>query len=732
MTDERNKPVAWPYEAPSAWAGEGWLDIFEVGPYFWGGVGLPRFWREANRIWIDGIDGHRRLVGVLVETIDDFEGLDGLLTDATGVTLWFSSTSFRHAAGIRHADAVETVVVLDARDLVNLSPIRVFTRLQAAYLQDARITDLGDLLDLRDLRALFLDGLECLRSFKAVARIASLRHIGMRTGEYPDLRPIGELGDLISLTLHEDTSDDEFGAIANGCRRLQQLVCYRAVKLRTLAPLRDLARLETLEVSGTHVEDFRALESLTELRSVDLFNNDKLRTLTPFLSMPRLCRFELAACTGLTDFAALQHMPRLRSLSLPDTVAEEGLRGITSACPNLERLEFGTPIGFNKADEPEIDAASVEDLKHLRVLRIWRPLRNADALGGLQSLEVLHIILARRCRDVSFLSSLKLLNELFLHLDGEVNGTDAIGKLHQLQSLTMAFGPFDALALAPLQRLIFLRIRGGTGLANVEVLGELANVVIVSIEDSTFERLWKVSAMSALASLTVTKGQLRDIGGLVDAQRLRYLNLEGNKHSLDLSPLARLTDLRKLDISAFESPYDLAPLRASPRLAELRATYCNWLTSADLVRLAGAPKLTSLSLDACDKLDDVAPLAKLATLESLSLNWCSEISNIRPIEKLGELRSLGLSGCDGIRDFRPIGRLKRLVNLTLDMTELRDVSFVRALPDLRYIDVSQCWELGDISPLVGLRAKGCVVHIAHRQQELDELDARAGATTRKS
>ena len=725
MKGEPRNPVAWPYSIPNTWIGQGWLEVFDVGPYFWRGDKLPRFYRDGNRVWAERADGGRSPAGVVLETLDDFSGLDELLEGAEGVTLWFSSSTFRRADRIPHADAVGAVVVLEAKDLVDLSPIKVFRRLQSVCLEDARITDLSHLLDLQKLGALFLDGLECLASLEPTVGLANLRHLEMRSGEYPDLRVLARHRLLDSIGLPGYTSDSELASIAKGCKRLRRLACWGAFKLRTLAPLRDLPALEVLEVSGSHVEDFTPLEGLSELKSLDLFNNEKLRALTPLLRMPRLARLELAACTKIKDLAALQHMPQLTSLSLPETVAEEDLHSITMACANLERLEFGTPIGFNKAEEPEINGISIGDLKRLRVLRVWRPLRNADSLRRFEKLDVLDMTLARESRNLSFLKSLESVRELSICLNGEVIGAGAIGQLRELQSLTVTFGGFDLGVLVPLQKLVFLSIGNCTNVANIESLSGLPNLTIVVIGDTKLDRLWRVPATSALSSLTIAKGQLADLGPLVDAKQLRYLNLEGNEHSLDLAPLANLANLWKLDVSDFGSKCDLSPLRNVPRLAHLSATYCPWLTSEDLDLLQGAPKLTTLLLDANERLDDLAPVAKLPTLENLSVNWCSEVADIKPLENLRELRSLGLSGCDGIGDFTPIGRLKRLVNVTLDATQVRDISFVKELPDLRYINLSQCWEIDDISPLAGLRAKGCVVHIAERHEELEELDAKA-------
>src|SRR5487761_1709976 len=70
-----DNPIAWPYDVPSTWSGEGWLDLSSSGrdlPFFWKGEELPRLYREANRFWLPTPNGGWRLAGVMVETVDGF------------------------------------------------------------------------------------------------------------------------------------------------------------------------------------------------------------------------------------------------------------------------------------------------------------------------------------------------------------------------------------------------------------------------------------------------------------------------------------------------------------------------------------------------------------------------------------------------------------------------------------------------------------------------------------
>src|SRR5487761_1179476 len=482
-----DNPIAWPYDVPSTWSGEGWLDLSSSGrdlPFFWKGEELPRLYREANRFWLPTPNGGWGLAGVMVETVDDFGALDDLLADASErVALWFSSSTFQKTQRIRHAMAVGMVAVLRASEIVELSPLKLFPHLRALYLQDARVTDLDELGRLHDLDALFFDRLERWPSPEPLGRIPGLRHAGMRTGEYPNLGPLGQLQSLASLALHEDTSDTELAALVCGCRRLRRLVCWGAYKLRTLAPLAEMAHVEALEVSGTHVEDFSPLEALTRLESLDLSDSVELRVLAPLLRMRRLTRLELSGCTKLTDFAALQHMPQLTSLSLPETVTEDNIHLIATACPRLERLDVGTPIGFNKAGGPESDGTAVGALKRLRVLRAWRPMRNIGALANLTTLEIAHLVLPRDCRSLSFLESLDSMRELAIHVGETVVDASALRQLRELHTLSVAFGPFDAGVLAPLGKLVSLSIGYCTDLDNIDALAQLPNLMIVSLGD---------------------------------------------------------------------------------------------------------------------------------------------------------------------------------------------------------------------------------------------------------
>ena len=205
--------------------------------------------------------------------------------------------------------------------------------------------------------------------------------------------------------------------------------------------------------------------------------------------------------------------------------------------------------------------------------------------------------------------------------------------------------------------------------------------------------------LGTLRSFTVRYEAIGDLEGIQFATNLRRLELVeirgslvqgAEEHSpLDLSPLAALTSLTRLNLSQNKIS-DLLPLAGLTNLEylSLEAVYIRWdesdTSTLDLSPLAGLTKLTDLALS-YNNILDISPLAGLTALERLNISK-NHISDISPLVGLTKL--VNLNGQENrIVDVSPLSGLAALQDVVLPVNDISDVSPLAANAGLGSRDV---------------------------------------------
>lgn len=199
--------------------------------------------------------------------------------------------------------------------------------------------------------------------------------------------------------------------------------------------------------------------------------------------------------------------------------------------------------------------------------------------------------------------------------------------------------------------------------------------------------------------------------------RKRSLNLSGMVALSDLRPLAKLRQLRELDLSRTQVT-DLSPLR---NLAHLRSLNLSHTPVADLrpLRYCDALQALELSHTQIDDLDFVrdlpqlqrlsvahtaitnpSPLARCQQLKELSLAD-TKIFQIDSLIHLRELAVLDISGT-AIYNLKPLASLNNLRTLNAERTNLADLAALANVKGLRQLRVDSTRVL-TLDPLIGLK-----------------------------
>lgn len=152
--------------------------------------------------------------------------------------------------------------------------------------------------------------------------------------------------------------------------------------------------------------------------------------------------------------------------------------------------------------------------------------------------------------------------------------------------------------------------------------------------------------------------------------RLEHLDLLHNTLLTDFSPLARLHNLKSLNLKNCMDiqDADMFYLRELP-LVELFLTDCDTLTDAGIVHVAALDTLETLSIANCSLVSDAAFSRVGSNLQVLDLNNCTLLTDAGLAHLLAarKMTNLNLSGCLGITDVGlcHLGQLRNLKELSL-------------------------------------------------------------------
>ena len=189
---------------------------------------------------------------------------------------------------------------------------------------------------------------------------------------------------------------------------------------------------------------------------------------------------------------------------------------------------------------------------------------------------------------------------------------------------------------------------------------------------------------------------LADLTPLAGLTKIKRLDLRMMPQIKDLAPLKALTSLEYLNISG-TGVEDFSPLADVPSLVELEA---RMLTAKDVTPLGKMPNLVSVDFLKCP-VSDVAPLAEAPKLEK-ALLCNTDVVDITPLAKIAD-RLKALDVCDSqFRDFKKLKAFKNLTFLRLWGLPIEDLSVLSGMTEMEDLDLSKT-PVKDLTPLHGMK-----------------------------
>lgn len=231
-----------------------------------------------------------------------------------------------------------------------------------------------------------------------------------------------------------------------------------------------------------------------------------------------------------------------------------------------------------------------------------------------------------------------------------------------------------------------------------------------------------IRQMNAITELDLSNNQLiQNIEPLARLTNLQKLNISGTRIN-DLTPIRNLTELQEVDASR-TAITDIAVLKYANKIARLNIE--NTAVS-DISVLKKMPLLQVL--DASDtKASDYTPLTDLTSLVNLDLSGTS-LQSLIPLQNLSSLQVLDISETQ-VLDLKPISGLTSITELSIDSTNIVDAIPISKMTGLVILSMNntKVVTLEPLKPLKKLQKVYCD-HTPIRQEAADAFMAARNGT----
>jgi internalin A len=182
------------------------------------------------------------------------------------------------------------MLIVQGKQLSDLSPLESLTNLNWLFLYNNRITDVSPLRNMGRLRSLGLDSNQ-IEDITPLAGLQNLTSLSLHNNKIRDISSLQNLKNLTSLSLHNN-------------------------QISNLNPLRSLVLLTTLKLNYNEIDDLTPLEQLSQLTELHLKQN-RIKDIDPLKSLFNLKRLDLRLNT-IEDYAPIQTLEHFAGFMLPE------------------------------------------------------------------------------------------------------------------------------------------------------------------------------------------------------------------------------------------------------------------------------------------------------------------------------------------------------------------------------------------------------------------------------
>jgi Leucine-rich repeat (LRR) protein len=504
---------------------------------------------------------------------------------------------------------------------------------------------------------------------------------------------------------------------------LSELAGLRSLKLAQtgisdLWPLRNLSRLENLDISGTPVTSLEPLKYLSALQQLNM-SGVAVSDLSPISNLLQLQQLNISN-TQVSSWEALAELSRLQTLQATNLPA-----------PNLNGIEKLKGLQF--LDISDLKINTITPLAALPMLeRLYLDntlIHSVSTLRGHNHLQLLSINNTR----VSSLTELGNMPSLErIYADGTPLSREEINRFIAANPKCLVMNNSDVMSSwwEQLPRswrnviITYVRITGSN--PSREQLAQIARLTEIDITGKAdITTLEPLKALRELKKLKCSSTGITDLAALQFLDDLQHIECRSTRVS-DLTPLGALKQLNYLDISGTQVN-SLAAIQNLPALVYLYAdntsiekeqfaAYINTKPDRTVIFMSRAlenwwslltPEWKQIFRQATNIREEnptTEGLHQMAKLHMLSIPAGARITSLTPVEILFRLHEFNFSNTL-IQDLAPLAKVRSLRVLRLPNNPIRSLAAIHSLSNLEVLDIQSTpiERLEEVLPFTNLK-----------------------------
>lgn len=533
------------------------------------------------------------------------------------------------------------------------------------------------------------------------------------------------------------------------------------LQIKNLEPVNKLSSLQSLNISGTLLDDLYPIRNLIDLQDLNI-SNTQIQELNPLIYSMSLRNLNLSY-TKVSNLDPIANLTKINVLNLSNTNID-AIDAI-AAFTNLHDLRMQNTMvtdleilaGLSALSSLEIDNCSISSLESLSQASMLRYLscnntliRDLSPLKNLEKLSVLSL-------DNTEITSLKDLNNkenlTKIYCDNTLLGKQkALDFMNQNPHVLVVYESrelqqwFEGLSpdwilvfmeyvqvnlkepskeeLHQVAGIIEMDLSGHKELFSLEPLSQIQNLKKLNISHTSVKSIEALYELRDLNWLDMSHTQVQSLRPLENNTTLNFLNISATDVE-DLTALHQAQSLKKLmmedvqvsDISALMSLSGLIELKADRSLVD-KGQFENFIIanpecttiyqSTELqnwwAKLPVIWKEYFKEIQNWNKDPQSVELHQLIKRTELSIENNRKISSIEALEKFVFLKDLKINGTQ-LTDLNTLAKLKRLESIDLSKNPIMNLDILGQIPNLISVNISdtQIEDLNWLLPLSKLQ-----------------------------
>ncbi|MEI7896010.1 MAG: hypothetical protein WCJ26_03160 [bacterium] len=517
-------------------------------------------------------------------------------------------------------------------------------------------------------------------------KLSELKEVNISGTGATDLLPLRNLNKLEVL----DISNTRVNSLEplRFCLHLSQLR-MKGTPVSDLTVLSSFQSMSTVDISNTQVNSLEAIRDLASVRDLRI-NHTGIKDITPVSTLVNLELLNLSS-TPVDNLDALKPLANLHVLSFDSTVIGslaplDNLTGLQRVYCNNTRVNQKEALGFLKKHP---DASLVYASKELAAW--WK----------------------------SMPAEWQNLFNFYIKLDDQPT-TEQLHRLALLDSINIT-GRMSVTSLAPLSRLILLRNLQcqSTGITSVDPLKDLTELKVLNASNTKLTGVQGLSGISGIEILNVDNTQVADLSPLYGLAKLQFVFADNT--AVDTKEADKFADKNPGCMLVFQTFENTSWWQGlSQPWKDVFLQQVNIKGTPDKIQLQQIAGLSKVEISENFQISDLVPLVHLSRLTELQFSGTT-VSSLEPVSRMPKLQALRCPK-NPIIDLTPVTGLPNLVELDFSNTKVEELEALQNMMQLQVLKFSGNQQIKNLKYLQKLVNLKVLEFYNTRVSNIDVLD----------